>query len=87
MYKAGIFAMTGKLNNPENIVLTSERFELVVKATHDVIWDWNLEENTVWWNEGINLVFGYREDELEGGPDSWYSRIHPEDQERVIKNS
>ncbi|MCE7038807.1 PAS domain-containing protein [Dyadobacter sp. CY312] len=64
--------------------LASERFNLVAKATHDVIWDWDLYANTVWWNEGMREIFGFSVEELEPGPDSWYNRIHPEDQERVL---
>lgn len=69
-----------------DLSLASERFELVAKATHDVIWDWDLVKNTVWWNEGMQLIFGYREKDLDPGPDSWYSRIHPDDQESVLRN-
>jgi PAS domain S-box-containing protein len=60
----------------------SERFRLVAKATHDVIWDWDLLHNTLWWNEEMNTTFGY--DWLEPGPESWYNRIHPDDKTRVI---
>ncbi|TDE15425.1 PAS domain-containing sensor histidine kinase [Dyadobacter psychrotolerans] len=70
----------------QNQELASERFNLVAKATHDVIWDWDLVKSTVWWNEGMQLIFGYDQDELEPGPDSWYNRIHPEDQERILKH-
>ena len=66
--------------------LASERFELVAKATHDVIWDWDLLKNTIWWNAGMRLIFGHKEEDLEPDANSWYTRIHPEDQERVIKN-
>jgi PAS domain S-box-containing protein len=65
--------------------LASERFMLVAKATHDVIWDWDLNANTIWWNEGMLEIFGFKVEELEIGPDSWYNRIHPDDQERVLK--
>jgi len=62
----------------------NERFELIAKATHDAIWDWDLRTNDVWWNEGFKVMFGYKEEEIEHSIDSWYNNIHPGDKERVI---
>lgn len=74
------------LNKPENdLLLAIERFKLVAKATHDVIWDWDLTKGTVWWNEGMQEIFGYHPEEIENGPNSWFDRIHPDDQEQVVK--
>ncbi|OJV12865.1 MAG: PAS domain-containing sensor histidine kinase [Dyadobacter sp. 50-39] len=74
------------LNERKNdLLLAIERFKLVAKATHDVIWDWDLAKGTVWWNEGMQEIFGYRPEQIESGPNSWFDRIHPDDQERVVK--
>ncbi len=63
-----------------------ERLSLLSKATHDVIWDWDLLNNTLWWNDGINYVFGYNTSDLEPGAESWYNRIHPNDKDRILKS-
>ncbi|MGG7663771.1 PAS domain-containing sensor histidine kinase [Dyadobacter sp. BHUBP1] len=74
------------LNEPENdLLLAIERFKLVAKATHDVVWDWDLARGSVWWNEGMQEIFGYRPEDIESGPNSWFDRIHPDDQEQVVK--
>jgi PAS domain S-box-containing protein len=65
-------------------LLANERFELLAKATRDAVWDWNLEDNVVWWNEGFFDLFGYAPESLEPGPESWYNRIHPDDQEETL---
>jgi len=65
-------------------LLANERFELLAKATRDAVWDWNLEADTVWWNEGFFDLFGYVPDDLEPGPESWYNRIHPDDREDTL---
>lgn len=61
-----------------------ERFELISRATNDVIWDWNFITGEVWWNDCMTDVFGYAISELEPGPESWSKRIHPDDLERVL---
>ncbi|GAA4334713.1 PAS domain-containing protein [Flaviaesturariibacter amylovorans] len=68
----------------ENMKLSHERFELIAKATQDAIWDWDLLSDNIWWNEGFRALFGYSEEEIEPTIVSWYSRVHPDDKERVV---
>lgn len=63
-----------------------ERFELVSLATNDVIWDWDFENNKIWWSENMSNVFGYALSELEPGPESWTNRIYPDDSESVVRS-
>ena len=60
-----------------------ERFQLVSMATNDAIWDWDLVTNAVWWNDGFCRLFGYAPEAVEPNLESWTSRLHPEDKERV----
>jgi two-component system cell cycle sensor histidine kinase/response regulator CckA len=32
---------------------SEERFKLVARAVSDVIWDWNLVTNSLWWSDGF----------------------------------
>ncbi|HYO54995.1 PAS domain S-box protein [Archangium sp.] len=61
-----------------------ERHRLVSRATNDVIWDWDLETNRLEWNEAVLAHFGCTREELGPTVDAWYSRIHPEDRDRVV---
>ncbi|MBA9078367.1 PAS domain-containing protein [Rufibacter quisquiliarum] len=75
------------LNAQEQIAQENlERFELIAKATNDVIWDWNLLNDTIWWNDGFKTTFGYKEEDIEKDINSWYGRIHPDDAERVVQS-
>ena len=69
----------------ERVLRESEqRFKLVAKATTDAIWDWDLTTDALWWNDGMEALFGYPPEELEPGIESWTSRLHPEDLDRVV---
>lgn len=68
----------------EDVRISNERFLLIAQATNDVIWDWNLVGNTLWWNENFGTLFGYDAVDVEPGPESWMNRLHPEDADRVI---
>ncbi len=61
------------------------RFHAAARATGDVVWDWDLTTDAIWWNENYQTLFGYAADEI--GPsitESWNDRLHPEDRDRVI---
>jgi diguanylate cyclase (GGDEF)-like protein/PAS domain S-box-containing protein len=62
----------------------AERFKVVAKATSDVIWDWDVRADRLWWNEGIQSVFGYSPDEFEQGNQVWASHVHPDERARVL---
>ena len=58
---------------------SEERFQLVARATNDVIWDWNVETGYVWWNQGITTLFGYAPDEVVHDVRWSWDRVHPDD--------
>ncbi|MFC4230474.1 PAS domain S-box protein [Parasediminibacterium paludis] len=66
------------------IAEANERFELVAKATNNVIWEWNLQNNTIWWNSSFYNLFGYTAS-MPHDITSWTTHIHPDDLERVLK--
>jgi PAS domain S-box-containing protein len=62
---------------------TEERYRLAARATNDAIWDWNLASDHIRWNEAVQTLFGYTEDEVGPSGSWWKSHIHHEDRERV----
>jgi PAS domain S-box-containing protein len=64
---------------------SSERFDLVTKATNDMIWDWDFVSNEVWWNYNFNKFFGYDLDKTSHHISSWINNIHDEDRKRVVE--
>src|SRR5262245_41099742 len=61
-----------------------ERLQLAARATNDVMWDWDLVTDRVWWTDGAHAVFGYKPGEVGNHISWWTDRIHPEDRERVV---
>ena len=62
---------------------SNERFNLAVRATNDIIWDWNLITDEVWWNDNLGKVLGYEREEIDPSNRFWYGNIHPDDRDRV----
>lgn len=87
---AGVVAVVADISDrkkaEEALRKSEERFHLITRATNDAMWDWDLKTNSLWWNEGFKTIFGYTSDEIEPGIESWESRIHPEDKERILSS-
>jgi PAS domain S-box-containing protein len=68
---------------------SNERYNLISKATNDMVWDWDLVTGNVYRNkEGWKKIFrnGVKESEI-GSTDDWDSRVHPEDVEKVKRSN
>lgn len=60
-----------------------ESFSLVMRATGNVVWDWDIEGSRMSWSEALCSIFGYRADEISESDTWWYERIHPDDRRHV----
>jgi PAS domain S-box-containing protein len=76
--------ITARLRAVTALRESEERFRFVARAVSDVVWDWNLSANTLWWNDGFLTTFGFVAGEIEPSVESWTGRIHPEDRARVV---
>lgn len=65
---------------------SEERFHLISYATNDVVWDWDLLTGQVWRNQGIQRLFGFRDDEIRPEFSWWEERIHPDEREKTVRN-
>jgi diguanylate cyclase (GGDEF)-like protein/PAS domain S-box-containing protein len=62
---------------------SEERYALAVRGTNDGIWDWSIKEQRIYLSPRWKAMLGYGEHDLGDSPDEWFSRVHPEDRERV----
>ncbi|MBS1525016.1 MAG: PAS domain S-box protein [Bacteroidetes bacterium] len=63
---------------------SNERFEYVTKATSDIIWDWNLETNEVYYSGNIEYLFGHKSGSNRDNLPFYFEHVHPDDRERVV---
>lgn len=58
---------------------SEERYALAARGANDGLWDWNLEDNTIYFSPRFKAMLGYRDDEIGDSPEEWMNRIHRDD--------
>lgn len=75
--------ITERKKSETSILQANERFEKVTEATNDAIWDYDVANNTLFWGQGFQTLFGYNLEVIQPSFDLLASRIHEDDRERI----
>ncbi|MCX6206667.1 MAG: PAS domain S-box protein [Bacteroidetes bacterium] len=68
----------------EELLQMNERYNLVTKATNDIIWDWNIKTGEVYrTGDGALSLIDSNTDLYSGTNAYWITRIHPDDIDRI----
>ena len=70
----------------EKLRRSNERYELVTKATKDIIWDWDLENNRLTRAKGFGKILGFSSDYDNRYSTPWEEFLHPDDKEQVLES-
>jgi PAS domain S-box-containing protein len=89
----GVKELAVKVERTEHLLSQSEeRLDLVIKGSNDGFWDgrilrgepWSSPRTPVWWSPRVKAMLGYTDEEFPDVLESWISRLHPEDADRVF---
>ncbi len=75
--------ITARARAEEALRESEERYALAARAANDGLWDWNVSKNVVYYAPRWKTMLGYDEDEIGESSEEWFSRVHPEDIDRV----
>lgn len=68
----------------------SDLLNLVLDATNDGIWEWNIQTGEAYFSPSYYTMLGYEVGEFSPSYESWRSLLHPDDleaAERVVQNA
>jgi len=77
--------ITERKKTEEALRASEERFALAVHGTNDGIWDWDIQNNSIYWSPRMKKLLGYTDDELEVDYNTFLSHLHPDDIELTKK--
>ncbi len=76
--------ITDRKKKEEQLKISDERFQLIIKATSDAVWDYDVIRQRIYFNDSFTRYFGHDPALWENGYDLWEKHIHKNDRERVI---
>ena len=62
---------------------SEERLHLAVKAATIGIFDWDITNNELTWNDCMYSLYGIRKEDFSGAYSAWASMLHPEDRQHT----
>ncbi|WP_224982545.1 response regulator [Geomonas agri] len=63
----------------ELLAQNEARYSRAVRGTSDGLWDWDLVSNEYYYSPRWKELLGFADDELENRPETFFSRVHPDD--------
>jgi len=60
---------------------TAERLKIATNKANIGIWDYDISENQLIWDENMYSLYGVKKEEFSGVYDAWEAVVHPDDKE------
>jgi len=88
LYNLGIVEDITYRKQAENeIQRLNERIATATKSAQVGIWDWDVLNNQLFWDDQMYALYGLRKDQFNGAFEAWFSGLHPEDKEFAQKET
>ncbi|MDQ6971344.1 MAG: PAS domain S-box protein [Mariprofundaceae bacterium] len=74
--------LTTLVESEQRFSSISERLALATGAAKIGVWDWDIESNTLLWDDQMYQLYGVNPQDFSGAYEAWSSGLHPEDKAR-----
>jgi len=81
-----LLLLTANLRWTWHLRRNREHLEMIARATHDCLWEWDLRTDEVWRGGNLQGIFGCVDAETVNEISWWRQRIHPDEADRVWAN-
>jgi len=75
--------ITEQKQRQDEIALLSESLQIATQAAEIGVWDWNVVENVLTWDDRMYALYGEASDSTSVSFEVWRTALHPHDQARV----
>ncbi|MBN1379457.1 MAG: PAS domain-containing protein [Gammaproteobacteria bacterium] len=85
LLKRLIITAINRFRSHLELICHEQRFRLVVTATSEGIWDWQIIKHEMWLSEQFYALLGYSENEFPATLANWKECFHPEDRKSLLR--
>lgn len=79
--------ITERKQAEEEIQKLNERISTATRASQVGIWDWDIRNNVLVWDEQMYAIYGLKKDEFTGAFEAWINGLHPDDKEHGARQT
>ncbi len=69
----------------QNLYSLTQRLQIATQSANLGIWDWNIIDNNMIWDDRMLELYGHTRESSPGGILAWESGLHPDDRDRTIE--
>lgn len=69
----------------QDLMKAEERYRLILEGSRDGLWDWDMENNQVFYSDRWFEMLGYHPAEIASTPDLWLTLCHPDDLQLISR--
>lgn len=82
LYNLGMIEdITIRKNAEEEITHLNERISTATRASQVGIWDWDIQNNHLSWDEQMYKLYGLQKTTFTGAYEAWVNGLHPDDKD------
>lgn len=78
--------ISGIMRNKEALKMANKRFSYAMRATKEMIWDWDIVKGRIKRSGSFRKTFGYGTSKTNSPEKSWFDKIAEKDREKIRKS-
>ncbi|MBF0520874.1 MAG: PAS domain S-box protein, partial [Nitrospirae bacterium] len=77
--------ITEHKKSEQEIFSVKQRLELAKQSANLGIWDWNITNNIMTWDDQMLKLYGLTWETFPGGVEAWQNGLHPDDRDIIVE--